>query len=151
MEFTVKVSFMEIYMEKIRDLLNRKYNFVVFCSQPRLHKRTCHFGKSHDFVSSGPCATITLYHANKIPPTLLYISYLCINAILSLAAANDNLPIHEDKTRGVYVKGLFEVYVSSVQEIHEVMRRGGAARMVAYTSESFFFCSLGCSFLIKIN
>lgn len=48
---------------------------------------------------------------------------------------NDNLPIHEEKSRGVYVKGLCEVYVSSVQEIHEVMRRGGNNRMVAYTSK----------------
>ncbi|KAF9112249.1 hypothetical protein BGX27_003722 [Mortierella sp. AM989] len=71
MEYTVKVSYMEIYMEKIRDLLN---------------------------------------------------------------PVNDNLPIHEEKSRGVYVKGLFEVYVSSVSEIHEVMRRGGNSRMVAYTN-----------------
>ncbi|KAG0238950.1 hypothetical protein BGX31_003141 [Mortierella sp. GBA43] len=70
-EFTVKVSYMEIYMEKIRDLLN---------------------------------------------------------------PINDNLPIHEEKSRGVYVKGLFEVYVSSISEIHEVMRRGGSNRMVAYTN-----------------
>ncbi|KAF9430592.1 hypothetical protein BGZ94_005926 [Podila epigama] len=71
MEYTVKVSYMEIYMEKIRDLLN---------------------------------------------------------------PINDNLPIHEEKNRGVYVKGLFEVYVSSISEIHEVMRRGGNSRMVAYTN-----------------
>ncbi|KAG0300319.1 hypothetical protein BGZ98_009269 [Dissophora globulifera] len=71
MEYTVKVSYMEIYMEKIRDLLN---------------------------------------------------------------PVNDNLPIHEEKNRGVYVKGLFEVYVSSISEIHEVMRRGGQSRMVAYTN-----------------
>ncbi|KAF9997078.1 hypothetical protein BGZ79_009194, partial [Entomortierella chlamydospora] len=71
MEYTVKVSYMEIYMEKIRDLLN---------------------------------------------------------------PANDNLPIHEEKNRGVYVKGLLEVYVSSISEIHEVMRRGGNSRIVAYTN-----------------
>ncbi|KAF9357105.1 hypothetical protein BGX34_009598 [Mortierella sp. NVP85] len=70
-EFTVTVSYLEIYMEKIRDLLH---------------------------------------------------------------PINDNLPIHEEKSRGVYVKGLCEVYVSSVQEIHEVMRRGGNNRMVAYTN-----------------
>ncbi|CAG8793606.1 18730_t:CDS:2, partial [Acaulospora morrowiae] len=55
-EYTVKVSYMEIYMERIRDLLNPQ---------------------------------------------------------------NDNLPIHEEKNRGVYVKGLLEVYVSSVQEVYE--------------------------------
>lgn len=28
-EYTVKVSYMEIYMEKIRDLLNRKHSLVI--------------------------------------------------------------------------------------------------------------------------
>lgn len=70
-EYTVKVSYMEIYMEKIRDLLD---------------------------------------------------------------PANDNLPIHEEKSRGVYVKGLLEIYVSSVGEVYEVMRRGGLARATAATN-----------------
>ena len=70
-EYTVRVSYMEIYMEKIRDLL-----------MPQ----------------------------------------------------NDNLPIHEEKSRGVYVKGLLEIYVASVQEVYEVMRRGGAARATAATN-----------------
>ncbi|OQD72574.1 hypothetical protein PENDEC_c020G04656 [Penicillium decumbens] len=70
-EYTVRVSYMEIYMEKIRDLL--------------------------------------MPH-------------------------NDNLPVHEEKARGVYVKGLLEIYVSSVQEVYEVMRRGGNARAVAATN-----------------
>jgi len=70
-EYTVRVSYMEIYMERIRDLLVPK---------------------------------------------------------------NDNLPIHEEKNRGVYVKGLLEVYVSAVSEVFEVMRRGGEARMVAATN-----------------
>jgi kinesin family protein 5 len=70
-EYTVRVSYMEIYMERIRDLL--------------------------------------------VPQ-------------------NDNLPIHEEKSRGVYVKGLLEIYVSSVQEVYEVMRRGGAVRATAATN-----------------
>ena len=70
-EYTVRVSYMEIYMEKIRDLL--------------------------------------------VPQ-------------------NDNLPVHEEKSRGVYVKGLLEIYVSSVQEVFEVMRRGGTARATAATN-----------------
>lgn len=70
-EFTVKVSYMEIYMEKIRDLL-----------MPQ----------------------------------------------------NDNLPVHEDKARGVYVKGLHEFYVGSVEEVYTVLERGGAARAVAATN-----------------
>ncbi|KAF1825351.1 kinesin-domain-containing protein [Dissoconium aciculare CBS 342.82] len=70
-EFTVKVSYMEIYMEKIRDLL--------------------------------------------VPQ-------------------NDNLPIHEDKQRGVYVKGLGEFYVGSVGEVYQVLERGGQSRAVAATN-----------------
>ncbi|KAI5296291.1 Kinesin heavy chain [Ascosphaera acerosa] len=70
-EYTVRVSYMEIYMEKIRDLLE---------------------------------------------------------------PANDNLPVHEEKSRGVYVKGLLEVYVSCIEEVYEVMRRGDAARKVAATN-----------------
>lgn len=70
-EYTVRVSYMEIYMERIKDLLNP----------------TC-----------------------------------------------DNLPIHEDKARGVYVKGLTEEYVSSAEEVYEVMRQGGGARAVASTN-----------------
>ncbi|KAJ3344743.1 hypothetical protein HDU91_000128, partial [Kappamyces sp. JEL0680] len=71
LEFTVKVSFMEIYMERVRDLL-----------QP----------------------------------------------------ANDNLPVHEDKLKGVYVKGLLEVFVGSVDEVYDVMRRGQLTRAVGSTS-----------------
>ncbi|KAI9672302.1 MAG: Kinesin heavy chain [Alyxoria varia] len=70
-EYTVRVSYMEIYMERIRDLL---------------------------------------------------------------APQNDNLPVHEEKNRGVYVKGLLEIYVSSVGEVYEVMRRGGLARATAATN-----------------
>ncbi|KAL6712255.1 Kinesin heavy chain [Coniothyrium glycines] len=70
-EYTVRVSYMEIYMERIRDLL--------------------------------------------VP-------------------MNDNLPVHEEKNRGVYVKGLLEVYVSSQEEVYEVLRRGGTARAVSATN-----------------
>ncbi|WWD15711.1 hypothetical protein CI109_100133 [Kwoniella shandongensis] len=70
-EYTVKVSYMEIYMEKIKDLL---------------------------------------------------------------APANDNLSIHEDKARGVYVKNLTEVYVGSESEVYKVMKAGGASRAVSSTN-----------------
>ncbi|CAG8460681.1 6857_t:CDS:10, partial [Racocetra persica] len=87
-EYTVKVSYMEIYMERIRDLLNPQ---------------------------------------------------------------NDNLPVHEEKNRGVYVKGLLEVYVSSVQEVYEVMKRGGSARIVAYTNMNAESSRSHSIFVITIN
>ncbi|CEP12182.1 hypothetical protein [Parasitella parasitica] len=70
-EFTVKVSYMEIYMEKVRDLFN-------------------------------PSA--------------------------------DNLAIHEDKTRGVYVKDLYEIYVANTDEVYQAMKNGSSNRVVAYTN-----------------
>lgn len=48
---------------------------------------------------------------------------------------NDNLSIHEEKNRGVYVKGLLEVYTSSVDEVFEVMKQGQGARVVASTGK----------------
>jgi len=77
---------------------------------------------------------------------------------LNYTASNDNLPIHEEKNRGVYVKGLLEVYVSSVQEVYEVMKRGGASRVVAFTSKDQyiniikFYYNLCCfSIINKLN
>ncbi|KAI5797638.1 P-loop containing nucleoside triphosphate hydrolase protein [Geopyxis carbonaria] len=87
-EYTVRVSYMEIYMERIRDLLN---------------------------------------------------------------PANDNLPVHEEKSRGVYVKGLLEIYVSSVQEVYEVMKRGGSSRAVAATNMNQESSRSHSIFVITIN
>jgi kinesin family protein 5 len=54
---------------------------------------------------------------------------------LLYTAQNDNLQIHEEKSKGVYVKGLSDYYVSSAREVYEIMRQGGSARMVTSTSE----------------
>lgn len=97
-EYTVKVSYMEIYLEKIRDLLQ---------SPPPGQGQTPSTAKS--------------------------------------------LPIHEDRTRGVYVKGLTEEYVSSRAEIEQLMERGSRARVVGKTrmnsessrSHAIFTISLG--------
>ncbi|KAI3636439.1 hypothetical protein MIR68_005791 [Amoeboaphelidium protococcarum] len=87
-EFTVQTSFIEIYMEKIRDLL---------CPQ------------------------------------------------------NDNLPIHEDKSRGVYIKGLQEVYVSNVDEVYEVLRTGESYRQVSATNMNEQSSRSHSIFIITIN
>lgn len=60
----------------------------------------------------------------------------------SVAAQNDNLQVHEEKSRGVYVKNLSDYYVSSAREVYEIMRQGGAARVVTSTSK---FCAPGRS------
>ena len=51
-----------------------------------------------------------------------------------ISAQNDNLQVHEEKSKGVYVKGLSDFYVSSAKEVYEIMRMGGAARVVTATS-----------------
>jgi kinesin family protein 5 len=50
-------------------------------------------------------------------------------------ALNDNLQVHEEKSKGVYVKNLSDYYVSSAREVYEIMRQGGAARVVTSTSK----------------
>lgn len=55
-------------------------------------------------------------------------------------AQNDNLPVHEDKARGVYVKDLTDFYVSSSLEVYEIMRQGGNARAVSATSQFGLLC-----------
>ena len=45
--------------------------------------------------------------------------------------------MHEEKSKGVYVKNLSDYYVSSAREVYEIMRQGGAARVVSYTSTSW--------------
>ena len=89
-EYVVKVSYMEIYLERIRDLLAR--------------------------------GSLMLHSANLALTVLT-------------AAQNDNLQVHEEKSRGVYVKNLSDYYVSSAREVYEIMRQGGAARVVSSTSE----------------
>lgn len=59
------------------------------------------------------------------------------DALVTISTAeNDNLPVHEDKQRGVYVKNLSEFYVGNSAEVYEVMRQGGSARAVSATSAS---------------
>lgn len=65
---------------------------------------------------------------------------ICFWADCSDAAAQDNLPIHEDRVRGVYVKGLREVYVASTKETMDVMDTGARNRVVSSTSASCFIC-----------
>lgn len=88
LEYLVKVSYMEIYLERIRDLL---------------------------------------------------------------APQNDNLQVHEEKSKGVYVKNLSDYYVSSAQEVYEIMRTGGAARVVTATNMNAESSRSHSIFLISIQ
>ncbi|PWN51431.1 kinesin heavy chain [Violaceomyces palustris] len=88
LEYLVKVSYMEIYMEKIRDLL---------------------------------------------------------------APQNDNLQVHEEKNKGVYVKGLSDFYVGGQADVYEIMRQGGLARAVSSTNMNAESSRSHSIFLITIQ
>ena len=90
LEFHIKVSYFEIYLDKIRDLLDREYFLIMmlFC-----------------FLTT------------------------------STVASKVNLAVHEDKDKVVYVKGATERFVSSPEEVFEVIEEGKSNRHVAVTSE----------------
>lgn len=85
LEFMIKVSFMEIYKEKIRDLTT---------------------GTSNPFV---------------------------IN-FLVLLDSSSTLLIREDKTKGIYVEDLNEIYVSCKEDVIKIITKGNELRKVASTS-----------------
>ena len=89
LEFHIKVSYFEIYLDKCRDLLDRKLHMFLF----------------------------------------FYTFYVCI-------ASKVNLAVHEDKDRVVYVKGATERFVSSPEEVFEVIEEGKSNRHVAVTSKN---------------
>jgi hypothetical protein len=43
--------------------------------------------------------------------------------------------VHEEKSRGVYVKGLTQYNVSEAAEVYQIMKQGQASRATSSTSE----------------
>ena len=52
-----------------------------------------------------------------------------------------NLAVHEDKDKVVYVKGATERFVSSPEEVFEVIEEGKSNRHVAVTSKENLYIS----------
>lgn len=92
-EYTVGVSYMEIYMEQIKDLLD---------------------------TSETP-------------------------------SASHNYTIHEDKDNGVYVKGLNQIYVSSSNELLQVLKQGTKIRATSSTNMNFESSRSHAIFQIKLS
>jgi hypothetical protein len=81
---------------------------------------------------------------------LFIYTYLTYLFILCTLASADNLAIHEDKTRGVYVKGLYEIYVANRDEVYQAMKNGSNNRVVACTSKSSFIYLKHWLYYIKL-
>lgn len=69
----------------------------------------------------------------------------------SRPAHNDNLQIHEDKAKGVYVKGLSDFYVGGQDDVYEIMRQGGNSRAVSSTNMNAESSRSHSIFLITIQ
>ena len=67
-------------------------------------------------------------------------SIACKYLILQLLASKVNLAVHEDKDKVVYVKGATERFVSSPEEVFEVIEEGKSNRHVAVTSKRVHQC-----------
>ncbi len=65
--------------------------------------------------------------------------------------------MHEEKSKGVYVKNLSDYYVSSAREVYEIMRTGGQARVVSSTSQcpnpcfSYPLTQISCLLSLDMN
>lgn len=100
LEFHIKVSYFEIYMDKIRDLMDgNKQNYKLCLFHSNCNKYFTFFSKSYSSIVS------------KV-----------------------NLSVHEDKNRIPYVKGVTERFVTSPEEVFEVIEEGKANRHIAVTS-----------------
>ena len=65
-----------------------------------------------------------------------YPNLLSVLPTFLSAASKVNLAVHEDKDKVVYVKGATERFVSSPEEVFEVIEEGKSNRHVAVTSKS---------------
>ena len=62
-----------------------------------------------------------------------------------------DLKIHEDKTRGVFIEGLTEHYVSSEQDVLELLSLGNGNREVAYTKMNAGSSRSHSLFILTVN
>lgn len=58
--------------------------------------------------------------------------------IITISVSKVNLSVHEDKNRVPFVKGATERFVSSPEEVFEVIEEGKSNRHIAVTSKYLF-------------
>lgn len=68
-----------------------------------------------------------------------------------LSPQNDNLQIHEEKNKGVYVKGLSDFYVGDQADVYNIMKQGGLNRAVSSTNMNAESSRSHSIFLVQIQ
>lgn len=114
LEFHIKVSYFEIYMDKIRDLLDGK-NFAMY------------------FIR------------------IVYVKLLLTISLSLFSVSKVNLSVHEDKNRVPFVKGATERFVSSPEEVFEVIEEGKSNRHIAVTNMNEHSSRSHSVFLINVK
>ena len=66
---------------------------------------------------------------------MLFPYVLSLIVLFCHSVSKVNLAVHEDKNRVTYVKGATERFVSSPEEVFEVIELGKSNRHIAVTSE----------------
>ena len=120
LEFMIKVSMCEIYLEKIRDLFDRMHACRKREWKNRESAETPFAGAEIPFLFICPCFALSL---------------ACLSL---LTATKSNLAIREDVVRGVFVQDATEIYVSTEEEVLDVMKRGSRDRAVSATGLLLF-------------
>lgn len=67
-----------------------------------------------------------------------------------IAVSKVNLSVHEDKNRVPFVKGATERFVSSPEEVFEVIEEGKSNRHIAVTSKSSYLLTAAILFMLMI-
>uniref|UniRef100_A0A3Q3IU85 Kinesin-like protein n=1 Tax=Monopterus albus TaxID=43700 RepID=A0A3Q3IU85_MONAL len=123
------------------------YNGTIFAyGQTSSGKTHTMEGKLHDPHQMGIIPRIAEDIFNHI-----FMSYLVFFLMLNCVVTKTNLSVHEDKNRVPYVKGCTERFVSSPDEVMDVIDEGKANRHVAVTNMNEHSSRSHSIFLINIK
>jgi kinesin family protein 5 len=117
LEFHIKVSYFEIYMDKIRDLLDGRIFMNILLRNIKCIRSLC---------------LIQMF-------------------IFTFIVSKVNLSVHEDKNRVPFVKGATERFVSSPEEVFEVIEEGKSNRHIAVTNMNEHSSRSHSVFLINVK
>ncbi|KAJ4923629.1 hypothetical protein JOQ06_014113, partial [Pogonophryne albipinna] len=124
LEFHIKVSYFEIYLDKIRDLLDEKQPQSMMFPPPCFtHSLKDHWWSPYHWLK-----TTAVDHCR-------YVRWeRTLTDVFHLLVSKTNLAVHEDKNKVPFVKGCTERFVSSPNEVMDVIDEGKANRHVAVTN-----------------